>query len=49
MAADFRSLHAERQSLLHQWQEGLETIQKRDADIAQAAGKFASLKQVCKG
>ena len=49
VAADFRALHAERQSLLRQWQEGLNTIQTRDADIAAAAGKFAALKQVRDG
>lgn len=49
VAADFRALHAERQALLRQWQEGLHTIQTRDADIAGAAGKFAALKQVGDG
>jgi len=38
IAEDFKSLHAERQKLLRQWQETIEAMKRRDEEI-NAIGK----------
>lgn len=45
VAEDFRSLHAERQALVTQWQDALAAIERRDGDIAKAAEAFAAVKE----
>lgn len=44
MAADFRALHAERQSLIRQWKESLDAVAARDQEIAKQAERFAGAK-----
>ena len=40
-ADDFAALHAERTQLVHQWEEAVEAMQRRDAAIAEASELFA--------
>jgi coiled-coil domain-containing protein 39 len=41
-ADEFRQLHAERQQLVKQWQDTIETMQRRDAEIAAASEQYAA-------
>ena len=45
-AEEFRGLHKERQELIVRWQESLAATTARDAEIAQASSRFASIKAV---
>ena len=40
-AEAFKELHAERQNLVKQWQEAIETMKRRDVDINEIAEQFA--------
>jgi chromosome segregation ATPase len=44
LAEDFRAMHSERQSLIRQWQDNLNLVQRRDLDIAKSAEHFARAK-----
>ncbi|GCC38930.1 hypothetical protein chiPu_0023249, partial [Chiloscyllium punctatum] len=37
IAHDFRRSHSERQELIHQWQDTIEQMQKRDQEMDQCA------------
>merc|ERR1719261_1969464 len=45
-AEEFRQLHSERQQLVQQWQNSIEAMKRRDAEIAAAGERFANAKQV---
>jgi len=45
-AEEFRQLHSERQQLVQQWQNSIEAMKRRDAEIAAAGERFADAKQV---
>ena len=45
-AEEFRGLHKERQELIVRWQESLAATTARDAEIAQASSRFASIKAI---
>jgi coiled-coil domain-containing protein 39 len=45
-AEEFRELHAQRQKLISQWQASIETMKRRDAEIAAAGERFAKAKLV---
>ncbi|CAK4660550.1 unnamed protein product [Aphanomyces euteiches] len=44
-AEEFRSMHEERQRLVKQWQDTIEAMKRRDAEIAAAGESFAAKKQ----
>ena len=44
-AEDFRSLHAERQELVRQWEEAVESMKRRDEAIQEASKAFALKKK----
>ena len=44
-AKEFRTLHSERQQLVQQWKEAIETAHKRDNDIAKVATEYLAEKQ----
>ena len=43
-AEEFRRLHKERQELVRQWQESIETMRRRDDDIRRAGERYADAK-----
>jgi len=43
-AEEFRALHKERQTLVLQWQNSIEAMKRRDAEIAAAGERFAQAK-----
>ena len=45
-AEAFKELHAERQNLVKQWQEAIETMKRRDIEINEIAEQFASARQI---
>merc|ERR1719163_907839 len=45
-ADEFRALHRERQQLVSQWQESLESMKRRDVEIGLAGEKYAEAMQV---
>ncbi|XP_072428529.1 coiled-coil domain-containing protein 39 isoform X3 [Chiloscyllium punctatum] len=45
IAHDFRRSHSERQELIHQWQDTIEQMQKRDQEMDQCALSLAEVKQ----
>lgn len=44
-AEEFREIHRQRQDLVIQWQEAIETMQRRDEEIAAASERFADNKE----
>eukprot|EP00968_Pinguiococcus_pyrenoidosus_P024199 scaffold4390_cov264-Pinguiococcus_pyrenoidosus.AAC.6 len=44
-ATEFRKLHAERQGLISQWQDAIDTMKQRDGDINQIGEKYAEVKR----
>ena len=45
-ADEFRALHRERQQLVRQWQESLESMKRRDVEIGEAGEKYAESMEV---
>ena len=45
-ADEFRQLHRERQQLVRQWQESLESMKRRDVEIGEAGEKYAESMEV---
>ena len=48
-AEEFRRLHKERQELVKQWQESIETMRRRDDDIRKAGERYANAKAQLSG
>ncbi len=44
LAVDFRDIHIERQNFIHRWQETIEEMKKRDNNINELGGKYATAK-----
>ena len=45
VAAEFRDLHGERQKLIGQWQESIETMKRRDDEVNQIGIRYAEAKR----
>jgi chromosome segregation ATPase len=45
-AEAFKELHAERQNLVKQWQEAIETMKRRDVEINEIAEQFADARKI---
>lgn len=45
-AADFRRLHTERQDLVRQWQNAIDSMRRRDEEINAVGEKYAAARQV---
>lgn len=48
-AEEFRQLHRERQQLVRQWKDALDTVQSRDQEIADAGNKYAGAQEAYRG